>query len=265
MIGQDAAPLVLEVGSRLGVASDPLAGMAEAGLVQLQRQPAEALGDGAPTLWHRHLATDLDSSLPLRVDWLNQFPGYQRWSQEQGQDTLPSQRLDDLLAGQPLRLLRGDLRGRDIRVLTHGEQGLEQLAQLAQLAQLELLELLSAPTPLQQDGTSLFELGSWLAARGFVLHCFRQENRRLLRPDGSDGNPYTARNQLVQLAAVFMPDPVGWIDLAPERLAALAFLAHGFYRSSDLSQRALQVLDQRDGGTRLERYRSYLDHTGFSG
>jgi hypothetical protein len=141
-------------------------------------------------------------------------------------------------------------------VLSQGERCLEQLV---------LLELLSAPTPLQQGGTSLFELGSWLAERGYVLHCFRHENRRLLRPDGSDSNPYAGRHQLLQLAAVFMPDPLGWANLAAERLAALAFLAHACYRSSDLSQRALQVLDQRDGGTRLERYRRYLDACGFSG
>lgn len=68
------------------VGSDPLA---EAGLEQLQRQPAEALGDGTPTLWHCPLATNLDCRLLVRR-------------------------------------LRGDLRGRDIPVINHGEQGLER-------------------------------------------------------------------------------------------------------------------------------------------
>jgi predicted O-linked N-acetylglucosamine transferase (SPINDLY family) len=256
VVGLEAPPLLLEVGRTLPAGGDPIAALAEASLVNWEHVQAESVGDGNPAVVHRHLAADLDSHLALRHDWLNQFPGYQRWGRSQGSETLATTRLDAIANGRPVRLLRGDLRGCDIAVLNHAEHCLEQLV---------LLELMAAPTPLHQGGNSLFELGSWLAARGFVLHCFRNPNKRLFLPAGSEANPYAGRNQLLQLEAVFMPDPRGWINLDPGRLAALAFLAHACYRSTDLSQRALQVLDQQDGGSRLMTYRRYLDDTGFSG
>jgi hypothetical protein len=139
-------------------------------------------------------------------------------------------------------------------VLSHGEHCLAGLA---------MLELKTAPTALHAGGTSLFTLGSWLAERGFVLHTFRRENRRLFLPAGTEANPYAGRHQLLQLDAVFIPDPLRWREMDRERLLALAFLAHALHRSTDLTMHVLDSLDRLDGGDRLGSYRTYLDRAGI--
>ena len=56
-----------------------------------------------------------------------------------------------------------------------------------------------------------------------------------------------------------MPNPLKWDRLSTERLKALAFFAHAMYRSFDVAMLALDVLDRRDGGQRVEAYQLYLD------
>jgi hypothetical protein len=152
------------------------------------------------------------------------------------------------------RLLRGDCRGRDLTVLRHGVGCLGALA---------MVELKTAPTPLHVGGSSLFELGGWLAEQGFLLHTFRRENRRLFLPAGTEQNPYGGRHQLLQLEAVFIPNPLRWPELETEQLQSLAFLAHALHRSTDLTMHALDTLDRLEGSDRLVAYRRYLDRAGI--
>ena len=256
VIGLEQPQAVLEVGPPPGGDGDELQPLLAAGLLQGRRLAPEQLGDGGPASCHRHQAADLDSCLPLRHDWLARFPGYGRWGRLLDTEPVSTSRLDDLVDTPPLRLLRGDCRGRDIMVFSHGEHCLAGLA---------MLELKTAPTALHAGGTSLFTLGSWLAERGFVLHTFRRENRRLFLPAGTEANPYAGRHQLLQLDAVFIPDPLRWREMNRERLLALAFLAHALHRSTDLTMHVLDSLDRRGGGDRLGSYRTYLDRAGIDG
>jgi hypothetical protein len=60
-----------------------------------------------------------------------------------------------------------------------------------------------------------------------------------------------------------MPDPLKWDQLSDSRLFSLAFFAHVIYRSHDLAMLAMQKLDKRDSGQRVERYRLYLEAAGL--
>jgi hypothetical protein len=60
-----------------------------------------------------------------------------------------------------------------------------------------------------------------------------------------------------------MPNPLLWGQVSQERLEALAFFAHAMYRSYDLAMLALDTLDKRDAGDRVEKYRTYLDTAGL--
>lgn len=254
VLGLPTAPLLLEVGR-----SDPGGcgheQLVEQGLLRHCQASAERVLDGRRRSWHQYQAVDLNSHLPLRRDWLALFPGYGLWGsltsrQEQETDTLLA-----LLPAEaaPARMACLDLRGAELQALQAAPALLEDLA---------LLQCRTAPTALYEGGSSLFDLGPWLQQQGFVLHRFCNENRRLFRPYGQDDNPFAGRHQLLQLDAVFMPDPLRWSELAEERLLALAFLAHALYRSSDVAMLALEQLDRRDRGQRVENFRRYLEVAG---
>lgn len=254
VIRLDQPPAVLEVGPPAGGEADELVPLLEAGLLVGQRVAPEQLGDGGSASCYRHQAADLDSCLPLRHDWLERFPGYARWGRLLDTEPVQTSRLDDRVGDAMPRLLRGDCRGRDLTVLRHGVGCLGALA---------MVELKTAPTPLHVGGSSLFELGGWLAEQGFLLHTFRRENRRLFLPAGTEQNPYGGRHQLLQLEAVFIPNPLRWPELETEQLQSLAFLAHALHRSTDLTMHALDTLDRLEGSDRLVAYRRYLDRAGI--
>lgn len=247
-------PGLLAVG-RFGAAQQVHELLAERQLARLHSHSAEAVLDGGTALWHRYQADDLCSHLPLRSDWLALFPGYQRWGALQSAESVNTRSLAQLLplGEPPPRLAELDLRGAELHAL---KQAPELLAELA------LLHCRVATTALYREGGDLFSLGEWLKLHGYVLHHLTNDNKRLFRPFGSDENPLAGRNQLLQVEAVFMPDPLTWMALEEPRLLALAFFAHALYRSTDLAMLALDCLDRRDRGSRVSGLWTYLEMAG---
>lgn len=257
VLQMDESPGLLAVG-RFGAAQQVHELLAEKQLAQLNSCSAEGVFDGTSAAWHHYQADDLCSHLPLRSEWLALFPGYQGWGALKSAEPVLTQSLAELLAGcqSPPRLADLDMRGSELRALQSNPQILSDLA---------LLQCRVATTPMYQHGSDLFELGAWLKTQGYVLHHLTNENKRLFRPFGTDENPLAGRNQLLQIDAVFIPDPLTWIQLEEPRLLALAFFAHALYRSTDLAMLALQNLDRRDRGSREAALRTYLQAAGTDG
>jgi predicted O-linked N-acetylglucosamine transferase (SPINDLY family) len=247
-------PGLLDVG-RIGSGPHAHDQLAEQQLAGLHKAGAEGVLDGSTTPWHSYKAEDLSSHLPLRDDWLALFPGYNIWGQPQGSHEIKTRSLVQLLpeGASPPRLLYLDLRGCELRALQRCPELLSELA---------LLHCRLAVTPMHQGGSCLWDLGQWLQQQGYVLHMLGGENKRLLRPLGRDDNPQAGRNQLLQIEAVFMPDPLGWMQLEEPRLLALAFFAQALFRSTDVAMRVLEVLDRRDRGSRVAALRTYLEVAG---
>lgn len=247
-------PRLLAVG-RFGAVHQVYELLAQRQLAELLSHSAEAVLDGSTAPWHRYQADDLCSHLPLRSEWLALFPGYQSWGSPLGAESVSTGGLFGLLpaGAAPPRLVDLDLRGSELRALRHSPQLLADLA---------LLQCRVATTAMYRQGSDLFELGQWLKAQGYVLHHLINENKRLFRPFGRDDNPLAGRNQLLQIEAVFMPDPLTWMELEESRLLALAFFAHALYRSTDVAMLALDCLDRRDRGSRVPALRLYLEAAG---
>lgn len=227
-------------------------------LAHLMSYSADGVLDGSSTPWHCYQADDLGSHLPLRSEWVALFPGYQSWGTQKSAEPVSTQTMAQLLAGStsPPRLADLDLRGCELRALQSNPQILNDLA---------LLQCRLATTAMYRHGSDLFELGAWLKTQGYVLHHLTNENKRLFRPFGTDENPLAGRNQLLQIDAVFMPDPLTWMQLEEPRLLALAFFAHALYRSTDLAMLALNTLDRRDRGSREATLRCYLEAASTDG
>ena len=58
-------------------------------VIQTRKATVQNTYWGSRLVDNRRFGAELEA-LPLRGVWLSQFPGYQRWSQEQGQELLDS-------------------------------------------------------------------------------------------------------------------------------------------------------------------------------
>ena len=213
-----------------------------------------ALGDGATHKLKVCMSSGMNSLLEPDIRWLELFPGFARWSIVKQEISVETLRLDEIAQAQNARFLKLDVQGSEMMILQNGEKLLTDLV---------LIQLEASPTPLYRGEATLFELGLWLQQRGFVLHTFRDVQKRYLKPLGTDDNPFAAKHQIFQVDAVFIPNPLNWQLLSIEQLEALAFLSHAVYRSHDLAMLAMETLDKRDKGLRVESYRLYLENAGL--
>lgn len=214
-----------------------------------------ALGDGKTHDLHICNASGMNSLLRPNKEWLGLFPGFEKWGGVKEKMPVSTLKLDDVKQAVGARFAKLDVQGAEKLILENG---------ISILNQLSILQIESSPTPLYHDEPSFFEIGYWLQKQGFVLHTLSNENKRCMKPYGSDDNPYTGKNHIFQVDAVFIPNPLSWAGLEAERLESLAFISHAMYRSHDLAMKALDVLDSRDNGSRVADYRDYLDIAGLA-
>lgn len=265
-------PLVVGVGAADCNGQIGYEPMAKAGLLQMlgfESNPASlgklsnqanqgflptALGDGQEHTLHLCMSPGMNSILPARTQWLSLFPMFSMWASIERTISVQTSRLDDLPEAQGARFLKMDVQGAEKMILEHGQSVLEGLS---------LLQIKASPTPLYEGEASLWEIGEWLTRRGFVLHSFSDLNKRRLKPHGRDDSPFAPSNQLFQVDAVFMPDPLKWAELDDDRLLSLAFFAHAVYRSYDVAMLAIRKLDERDDNGRVGRYSQYLEAAGL--
>jgi FkbM family methyltransferase len=272
VLAMTAVPLIVDVGASaindkigyeylvdsgaanvLGFEPDPVAFAKLAGSNNLKFCEI-ALGDGAKHNLNVCVSSGMNSILAPNVRWLELFPSFSIWGSVKQQIPVATLRLAEIAEAKSSRFLKLDVQGAEMMILQNGECLLDELV---------LIQLEASPTPLYHGEATFFELGLWLQHRGFVLHTLSNVDKRNLKPYGTDEAPFAGQHQIFQVDAVFMPNPLNWNLLSTERLEALAFLSHAIYRSYDVAMLAMETLDKRDKGSRVESYRLYLEHAGL--
>jgi FkbM family methyltransferase len=213
-----------------------------------------ALGDGQSHELSICFASGMNSIFEPNQRWLSLFPAFAKWAEVKKKITVETKRLDEINEVEKARLLKLDVQGAEMMIMQNGERILNDLV---------ILQIEASPTPLYHGESSFFEIGLWLQNRGFVLHALSDVVKRYFKPFGTDANPYSGKHQIFQVDAVFIPNPLNWSELSKERLESLAFFSHAVYRSFDLTMMALDSLDKRDKGSRVDTYRIYLDQAGL--
>lgn len=272
LIGLKEFPLVVDVGASKVEAPQKYEGMVDAGYLTLVGfEPDSALfqnlesnanrcylpyaiGDGKTGCFNVCRQPGMNSLLEPDYRWLDQFPMFSEWAKIGSTIEVKTTRLDDVLEIKGARYLKLDIQGYEAVALENGTHLLQDIA---------MLQIKASPQPLYKGEKSFFELGSWLMKQGFILHTFLDTNRRSYKPFVTDETPYMIGNQIFQVEAVFIPDPLRWSKLANEHLQSLAFLSHSILESFDVCMKVLDILDKRDQGTRVEAYRVYLETAGL--
>ena len=195
-----------------------------------------AAGDGNVAQLRICASPHMSSCLSPNHLWLSNFPMFKKWSKVISVKELITTKLDEVASLKGARFLKIDCQGFEHKILKNSIRLLGELCVL----QIEL-----SPTPLYIGESSLFEIGAWLQTKGWILHRFSNLDHRQLKPLGKDAYPYRSGSQLLQVDAVFIPNPDRWNLMSDDQLKSLALFSHEIYKSRDLAMAVLRFLDER--------------------
>lgn len=218
-----------------------------------RRYVDKAVGDGREGKFYLcngpHMNSMLKPNSPVLVDLM----GYKSANVTEVIN-VQTVRLDDVPEALDAAMIKLDTQGTELNILQHASEVLVS----AVVVQLE-----AAMLPMYEGQPSLFEVGIWLEKRGFVMHSLAKQQL------GAYACPSTkyrlnTKSQLLEVDPVFIPSPLRWHELTGDQLKNLAFIMHALYRAHDASQRALWVLDQREGTQIVQAYGNYLKEASFN-
>lgn len=208
-----------------------------------------AIGNGSEFELNLCTAPGMNSLLKPNLELLDIFPMYSKWAEIKDTLKINTKKLDDFEIARPVKFLKIDVQGFEFEILKNAENILNNLS---------VLQLDLSPTPLYEGESSLFIIGAWLESKGYILHNFSEIIRRGLKPWFNDSSPFGACNQIFQVDAVFIPSFLSWHKLSNDRLEGIAFFMHIMYKSYDITSRAFSILDARDNGNRVGKYKEIV-------
>lgn len=231
----------------------------EASFEELQSKQAphrhyvkQAVGNGQPGMFHVCSGSHMNSLLPPNTAVLQDLMGYETCKVLR---TVPIETvaLNDVPQALGAAMIKLDTQGTELDILQHATRVLDSAV---------VLQFEAATLQTYQGAPSLFTIGAWLEAQGFVMHSLaKMQKGRYVCPI-SEIAPQT-QSQLLEVDPVFIPSPLRWAELSAERLLNLAYLMHALYHAHDAAMRALWTLDQREGGSRTRAYANYLQEAGL--
>jgi len=160
-------------------------------------------------------------------------------------------RLDDIVDCALPDLIKIDIQGAELTVLTHGQQKLEHAV---------VVECEVEFVPLYRNQPLFCDIQMFLRECGFVLHKFVDVAGRCFRPFTQE-NPYLPMSQLLWADAVFVRDFTTLESYSKEDLLKASLLLHTVYHSFDLVALLLREYDQRHATALFDRYIKYLRNT----
>jgi hypothetical protein len=145
-------------------------------------------------------------------------------------------RLDDVSKIKTIDLLKMDIQGAELSVLTNGRE---------KLARAVAVQTEASFVPLYKGQPSFGEIDIELRKQGMLPHLVVALKKHLLGPMYDVNNDYAAINQVVEADIVYVRDFSRPELMDSEQLKHLALIAHHCYRSVDLTMNCIFHLVKR--------------------
>jgi FkbM family methyltransferase len=149
---------------------------------------------------------------------------------------IQTRRLDDVEEIEGIDFLKMDVQGFELAVLQNGRSKLEN----AIAVQTEVSFLC-----LYEGQPALGEIDIEMRAQGFIPHCFTGVKQWIIAPTVVNGDPRMPLNQLLEADIVYVKDFTRPENLTDEQLKQLCLVSHICYKSWDLANRCIYLLEQR--------------------
>lgn len=195
----------------------------------------------------------MTSLLEPNFDILNYLHGFPIWAQVMERTLVSTVRLDDVEEISNIDYLKIDIQGAELEVFRNAPNLLSDCCAIH--TEVEFL-------PLYKNQPLFSEVEIFLREAGFIFHCFKDFQSRMIQPtaDGSLKNPvHSQLNQATFADAIFIKDFTKFHESNIEKLKKTALILNDVYGSYDLVVRALMAIDEKTKTTNYkQKYLEYL-------
>lgn len=194
-----------------------------------------AIGYGGRATLHRFNAEGLNSTLSPDPAAMKAFPGFAAWSIELGLEQIITHRLADMVAANPMDMLKIDIQGGELAAFHSAEYLMDSVV---------CVHTEVSFVPLYLGQPTFGEIDIELRRHGLVPHMFADIKRWMIAPMNGP-IPHPRNNQLLEADIVYVRDFTKMDAMTDDQLKHLAMIAHYCYGSTDLAVRSLVWLAKR--------------------
>lgn len=202
------------------------------------------IGDGKEKILNICKAVGMSSFLEPDFDYLNNFYGFDKWSQIVNKVNVKTKKLSDI--SDKIDFLKIDVQGYESEVINHGKDKIKDSL---------VIQLETSPTPLYKNEKTLSATILELEKLGFTLHMFNNLNTRSFKPTIVNNNPYTGINHLFQVDCVLIKNLKIINDYEIESLKKLILILFYSFKSYDLVDYLVRLLDKKDNQKNIDKFR----------
>lgn len=202
------------------------------------------IGDGKEKILNICKAVGMSSFLEPDFDYLNNFYGFDKWSQIVSKVNVKTKKLSDI--SDKIDFLKIDVQGYESEVINHGRDKIKDCL---------VIQLETSPTPLYKNEKTLSATILELEKLGFTLHMFNNLNTRSFKPTIVNNNPFTGINHLFQVDCVLIKNLKIINDYEIESLKKLVLILFYSFKSYDLVDYLIRLLDKKDNQKNIDKFR----------
>ncbi len=206
-----------------------------------------AIGDGNSKVLNICKSPGMTSFLEPDLKYLSKFHLFEKLSQIEQKVEVETKKLDEIK--DEIDFLKIDVQGYESEIIKYGKNKIKN----ALVVQIE-----TSPIPLYKKEKTFSYIISQLEELGFYLHMFNNVNTRTFKPMLLENNPYKGLHHLFQLDCVLIKDFNIIEKLEYDKLIKLILILFYSFKSYDLVDYLVSLLDKNYKTKFLIEYRKLL-------
>ena len=206
-----------------------------------------AIGDGKNKILNICKAPGMSSFLEPEIKYLSKFHLFEKLSQIEKKIEVETKKLDDI--EDEIDFLKIDVQGYESEIIKNGKNKIMN----ALVVQIE-----TSPIPLYKKEKTFSYIISQLEELGFYLHMFNNINTRTFKPMLLENNPYKGLHHLFQLDCVLIKHFNEIEKLKQDQLIKLILILFYSFKSYDLVDYLISLLDKNYNTNFISEYRKLL-------
>jgi len=203
-----------------------------------------AIGDGTKKKLNICNSPGMSSFLEPDADYLKKFHRFEEWSKIIQTEIVETKRLDDL--NENLDFIKIDVQGYEYEIIKNGENKINE----AKVIQIE-----TSTIPLYKNEKTFSTITYQLEKLGFFLHMFKNIDTRSFKPMIFGNNDRIGLNHILQLDCVFIKKFDLLDKYSDEMLKKLILILFYSFKSYDIVDYLIRLLDKKVGANLIENYR----------
>ena len=213
-----------------------------------------AIGDGTIKTLNICASPGMSSVLEPDIDYLKKFHGFEEWSKIIKTTFVDTKKLDDI--NENFDFIKIDTQGYESEIIKYGRNKINESL---------VIQLETSPIPLYKNEKAFASVINQLEDLGFVLHMFNKINTKCFKPmivggnilvRGSQKIPLDGLHHLFQLDCVLIKNFRTINNYTEEELKKLILIMHYSFKSYDLVDYLINILDSKNEGKLIDRYRN---------